>query len=479
MKTRGYDMDRKILNRKSGVDFGPKLALLATAAMASATLPGCTTASAPRAEVSYNKAQTALEKGQTTKAIAHAEEAVLAEPRNAQFRALLGAAYLEAGRYSSASQSFADALELGDADPRTVLSYALTTTAIGDNKAALKELLDWERALDPADAGLALALAGNPERGIFVLTNALRAGQNSAKIRQNLAYTYALAGNWRAARVMVAEDVPADKVDARLSEWATNARPEDHMIRVSKLLGIAPMGDNGLPAMLALSNFPSTEEMVAEAEAAMPMDAAPAQVAKAPGTASQAETLAFERGVNSDTSETSEPSLKASAMPTPAPSAAPVVAKVETAPRRSTKTVQPAAPRFVSNPVTQTLPQPVEPTRVAQAPKPAAPSVAPAPNGDTHMVQLGSYVSQDEAKRGWAALKSKFPQLAVHDVVITKAEVKGKTYYRVAAAGFGRQGAAQMCSTVRSAGRGCFAYSKTNPPKGAVDGGTRIAAAAR
>ncbi|MEL6738824.1 MAG: SPOR domain-containing protein, partial [Pseudomonadota bacterium] len=325
------------------------------------------------------------------------------------------------------------------------------------------------------------ALAGNPERGVFVLTNALRAGQNSAKIRQNLAYTYALAGNWRAARVMVAEDVPADKVDARLSEWATNARPEDHMTRVSKLLGIAPMGDNGMPAMLALSNFPSTEEMVAEAEAAMPTDAAPAQIAKAPGTASQAETLAFGSAVKDNKVEAAEPGPKASAMPTPAPSAAPVVATVETAPRRSTKTVQPAAPRFVSNPVTQALPETAAPTRVAQAPakapKPAAPSVAPAPKGDTHMVQLGSYVSQEEAKRGWATLKGKFPQLAAHDVVITKAEVKGKTYYRVAAAGFGRQGAAQMCSTVRSAGRGCFAYSKANPPKGAVDKGTRIAAA--
>ena len=69
-------MDRKILNRKSGADFGPKLALLASAAMASVALTGCTTAAAPRAEVSYNKAQTALEKGQTTKAITHAEEAV-------------------------------------------------------------------------------------------------------------------------------------------------------------------------------------------------------------------------------------------------------------------------------------------------------------------------------------------------------------------------------------------------------------------
>ncbi|MEM6858862.1 MAG: tetratricopeptide repeat protein [Pseudomonadota bacterium] len=472
-------MDRKILNRKSGVDFGPKLALLATAAMASVTLTGCTTGSAPRAEVSYNKAQTALEKGQTNKAIAYAEEAVLAEPRNAQFRALLGAAYLEEGRYASASQSFADALELGDTDPRTVLSYALTTTAIGDGKAALKELLDWERALDPADAGLAIALAGNPERGVFVLTNALRAGQNSAKIRQNLAYTYALAGNWRAARVMVAEDVPADKVDARLSEWATNARPEDHMTRVASLLGIAPMGDNGMPAMLALSNFPSTEEMVAEAEAAMPKDAAPAQVAKAPGTASEAETLAFGSGVKDNVVEKAEPSIKATAMPVPAPSTVPLVAKAEAAPqpRRSAKTVQPAVMRYVSNPVTQPLPEAVAPKRVATAPKTAAPSVSPAPKGDTHMVQLGSYVSEEEAKRGWVSLKKKFPQLAAHDVVITKAEVKGKTYYRVAAAGFGRQGAAQMCSTVRSAGRGCFAYSKTNPPKGAVDKGTRIAAA--
>ena len=99
------------------------------------------------------------------------------------------------------------------------------------------------------------------------------------------------------------------------------------------------------------------------------------------------------------------------------------------------------------------------------------------PKGDSHLVQLGSYDSEVEAKRGWTTLKSKFPELAAHDVVITQAEVKGKTYYRVAAAGFGRRGAQEMCSTVRSAGRGCFANAKSNPPKGAVAKGTRIAAA--
>ena len=97
MNTRGYDMDSNTMNRKSGRDFGPKLALLASAAIASATLTACTTASAPEAEISFNKAQTALEKGQTTKAITYAESAVLAEPRNAGYRSLLGAAYLDAG----------------------------------------------------------------------------------------------------------------------------------------------------------------------------------------------------------------------------------------------------------------------------------------------------------------------------------------------------------------------------------------------
>ncbi|MEM1194717.1 MAG: SPOR domain-containing protein [Pseudomonadota bacterium] len=480
---RGYDMERKILNRNGGRDLGPKLALLASAAIATATLTACTTASVPEAQVSFNKAQTALEKGQTTKAVTYAEAAVLAEPRNANYRSLLGAAYLDEGRYASAAQSFADALELGDTNSRTVLSYALTSTALGNGKGALKELRDWESALDPADAGLALALAGNPERGVFVLTNALRAGQNTAKIRQNLAYTYALAGNWRAARVMAAEDVPADKLDARLSDWAQKARPEDHMVRVSTLLGIQPVSDGGLPTRLALANFPSAKDMVAEAEAAKPVDKAPAQVAKAPGSVTQAEAIAFKRDAQGTGVKSVDPTAERVAAAPKKPVATPISAPV------AKPSPKPAAPRFVSRPVTQQLPQPSAATsapkpaakRVAQAPTPAqtapAQAKAPAPAGDTHMVQLGSYVSEAEAKRGWTTLKGKFPQLAKHDVVITKAEVKGKTYYRVAAAGFGRQGAAQLCSTVKSAGRGCFAYSKNNPPKGAVDKGTRIAAA--
>ncbi len=150
-------MDRSI---KTGRLTAPRLALAVTTAIAGLALSGCMTAAAPRAEVSSAHAQTALSKGKFDKAVAHAEAAVLADPRNPSFRALLGAAYLKAGRFQSAATSFGDALDLGDANQRTVLSYALTRIALGDHRAALAALDEHSDALDPADYGLALSLAG-------------------------------------------------------------------------------------------------------------------------------------------------------------------------------------------------------------------------------------------------------------------------------------------------------------------------------
>ena len=104
---------------------GTKFGLFVSTALASFALASCA-ASAPPAQLSYSKAQAALEDGKIDRAIQHAEAAVLAEPRNPGFRALLGAAYLEAGRFNSASTAFGEAIELGNTDSRTVLSYALT-----------------------------------------------------------------------------------------------------------------------------------------------------------------------------------------------------------------------------------------------------------------------------------------------------------------------------------------------------------------
>ncbi|PKP86033.1 MAG: SPOR domain-containing protein, partial [Alphaproteobacteria bacterium HGW-Alphaproteobacteria-16] len=205
----------------------PRIALAVSTALAGLALAGCTTSAAPKANMSFASAQTALSTGKVDKAIVHAEAAVLAEPRNPGYRALLGASYMEAGRFQSAATSFGDALDLGDENPRTVLSFALAKIALGESRSASAVLDEYANLIDPADLGLALALAGEPERGVHVLVNAVRASdQVSPKLRQNLAYTYALAGNWRAARVMAAEDVPADQLDQRLTQWAAMSAPE-------------------------------------------------------------------------------------------------------------------------------------------------------------------------------------------------------------------------------------------------------------
>lgn len=447
------------LSIKTGSHTAPRLALAVTTAIAGLAMSGCMSANAaPRADASFASAQTALSKGQATKAIGHAEAAVLADPRNPGYRALLGAAYLESGRFEAAATSFGDALDLGDNNPRTVLSFALAKIAVGDTGAAVSALDEFAQVIDQADLGLALALAGQPERGVHVLVNAVRASDEaSPKLRQNLAYTYALVGNWRLARVMAAQDVPADQLDARLSRWAAMSAPEMFQQRIASLLDVTPRADNGQPQQLALANFPSQDMMVAEAAAQ-----APVQFAEA------------------------EPALIAA----PAPTQVATFAQTFAAPEPAVETVASAgsAIRFVSNPVVQELPMRAEraPARMASASSQrrmvaavTPPSAVSDKSAASHLVQLGSYDSKIEAERGWAMLKSKFPQLKDHKPVVTEAVVNGRTFWRIAATGFGPKSAQSMCGTVKSAGRGCFSYAAASPPAGALVRDVKMASRSR
>jgi septal ring-binding cell division protein DamX len=169
------------------------------------------------------------------------------------------------------------------------------------------------------------------------------------------------------------------------------------------------------------------------------------------------------------------------AQSTRAPAVAAAATPAAATPQRSTM-------RFVSQEVAQKVPTPVQrastpaPTRVAAASQPEAePRRTPVATGsaDTHLIQLGSFDSREVAEQKWNEFKRRFPALSAHDVVITEALVNGRTYFRVAAAGFGSRSAASMCGTVKASGVGCFAYAKTNPPAGAVDRGVRIAARSR
>ncbi len=433
------------------------LGFVLTTALASATLAGCAgLKSAPSAASSADAARAALAKGKGEKAVAAAEAAVLAAPRDGEVRALLGAAYIEAGRFGSAATALGEAMQLGETSGRTVLSYSLALSAAGRYAEAQTLLSRYERNLAPADYGLAITLAGSPRQGIETLSNALRYGENTPKLRQNLAYAFALSGDWRSARLLAAQDVTADKLDQRLGEWAQMASPQMAVQRVAALLGVTARADAGQPAQLALANFPTNEALAAEAAT---RDAAAAGAEPAPADVALANV--------------------GDELPAADAIAAPVedfvLAQSDPAPVATSST--PAAPRVI-------LPKPTvvhaRPPAVAARPLPARPSPAFAAafvrQPGSYSVQLGSFSSMSFASQAWTRFVKRHPELKGATRVVTKANIGGKVYYRVAASGFARNSASAFCGKVRKGGGGCLAYATSRTLPGAVGGAMRMAA---
>ena len=423
------------------------LGLVLTTALASGALTGCTGDRAPDVQVSAGKAGQALEKGRTSAAIRHAEAAVLAEPRAAQHRVVLAATYLQAGRFASAETSFAEAMELGDDSARVVVSRALAMVAIGRAEDAHSLLGRHADDIDRADLGLAFAMAGDPERGASILTGELRGQQNTPKVRQNLAYALALSGDWRSARLLVAEDVPADKIGDRLGQWAATAHPEAQTLRVANVLGVPIARDDARPAQLALANFPSTPMLAAEAAATMqPTDITPSIAVAEPAEPLRVAELP---ALVQNSAAPLESFVPAPSAPTPAP------VRIAAAPAPK------PAPAAVRKPV-----RPVTP-----AAKPAAQKL----QSGNHLVQLGSYLTRADAERAWGIFQTRFPVLKAAPLVITKADVKGRIYYRVAAGNLAEGSARSLCSSVKAQGHGCLAYSAAKPLPGTIQQAVRVA----
>jgi len=423
---------------------------------------GETVVAAPKPDQTAAQAQAELKKGHVDKAIALAEAAVQGAPREPSYRALLGQAYLRAGRFDSSVAALNDAMTLGDNSARTALALSLANVAAGDNREAVAILDDWRDAIPVTDIGLALALAGQTGRGVAMLNDALRAGNSTPKLRQNLAYAFALDGRWREARMMIQQDVPANEVDARIGAWASQAKPEDYKQRVAALLGTPLRSDPGMPVRLALSASSETEQLAAEATAVVPAVAAPvAAVAAAPSELPPVDGSAVATPVE-------VASLAAAQMPVAeAPSEAVVPVGAPSA--RFDQAFAAGSINFVSVPVVQAVPVRAETVRVAARPAPRATSAAPrrsvavaarpVAKGGSHLVQLGSFSSQQGARRAWGIFAARNPALRGYKMTITQATVKGKLYWRVAAAGFDAGGAQGMCSSVKKRGGACFAYA--------------------
>lgn len=195
----------------------------------------------------------ALGKGDAARAVQDAEAATALLPNDAGMRALLGRAYLSAGRFRSAETAFSDALALDPALPRAAVSRALAQIALSQPDAARASLAKAEGIATDADIGLAEALLGETEAARQRLDTAARAPGSDARTRQNLGLALALEGRWTDAVAVAAQDVPADAMPQRLHRWAMIAQMRaDPAMQVGAILGVMPSEDGGQPANLTL-----------------------------------------------------------------------------------------------------------------------------------------------------------------------------------------------------------------------------------
>lgn len=440
-----------------------------------------------------SSSQKALAAGKTDKALEKAEAAVALDPRNPELRKTLAQAYLANGRFASARQSLDDALALGDASARTVISLALMHVAEGRTNAAQALLEQHRDAIPASDYGLALALAGDTKTGVEVLAQLIRSGDNAPKVRQNLAFAYALDGRWREAQIMAGQDLDPQVAQQRIAEWARIAHPDAHAQRVASVLGVTPAAmDPGQPVMLALSATPSMGEVATQiGQQAMAPAAGPIEL---PPVEDKPMELAGVESVSVPASEPAPVMAEAAPAVAAAPSGA-IVAPLLTA----REIVQPLPASYRRKAVRKLRPEMVakrhmiveqEKVQVAAAPapkpapKPAPAKAAPAPavfqkasfspvSNGAFAVQLGVFSSAANANRAWAGYSAKHKDLAAFSKVAVPTTVGARTLHRLTANGFADEKSARaMCAQVRSGGGECI-IARAVPTKPA---GTQIAA---
>ncbi len=391
------------------------------------------------------RAQAALATNELQTAITLAERAVDNSPRDAGFRALLGNCYLAAGRYASAEDAYRDSLSLVGNQPQVVLKLALMQISQGKNDDAKALLAAAQSILDPADTGLALALAGDPQSAIAVLEPAARAVGADSRVRQNLALAYAFAGDWAQARVVASQDVPGDQLDGRIQQWMALAKPARASDQVAAFIGIQPVaGDPGQPLRLALNQ-----------------DDAVRQAAATPVETPQAPAPELTSVATVELPAPQEPVAVAAVEPMPEPTPAP--AAIEAAPALAAATPEPAPVQLAEAPVSAIrearpalspaavrLSEPVAKLRRAASPKPNA-------GTSRAVVQLGAFSSRDRIALAWERASSKYSVLRGYTPVSARFDSGKGTVYRLSVKGFDSDRDARLlCESLKRSGRACF-----------------------
>ena len=402
------------------------------------------------------RALAALSANNVVEAIALAERAVEKTPADAGFRTLLGNTYFAAGRFRSAEQAYKDALSIYANQPQTILRLALVQIAQGKGAEAIQFLEAGRDVLDPADVGLAMALAGRAQDAVALLDQAARSNTADSRVRQNLALAYALAGDWQQARIIAAQDVPAAELDARLQQWMGIANPVRPSDQVAALVGVSPAQvDPGQPVRLALVK---QDTRLAEAApvAAPVAEPAPAAAPLAVPVA-EAAPVAVPQPIEQQVAAVEAQLAPVPPAPEPEPAFAAVVPPAPPPP--NPMRVAASSPAEVPMALAETARQMLPKVRaaVSQARPKVRRASAPAAGKSGAVVQLGAYRSASRVLVAWDAAAKRFEGLRDYAPVSARFEGPKGTVYRLSVKGFAsRAEATALCSGLRRSGGSCF-----------------------
>jgi Flp pilus assembly protein TadD len=478
--------------------------LAASSVVLGLTLAGCASstrgnrassflAKAPKASHSarfYQIAQIALKNGNIGAATRAMEAAVEISPRDAGYRMGLAELYMRTGRFWSAETTFADALALNPGDSRSGFYLALSQIAQGKTHIALAQLDSMDASVAPADIGLAYALAGNTGRAIELLEPAARSMNATGRVRQNLALAYALAGDWKKAKITASQDVAPAELNKRMAQWAGLADPSASAVRVAALLGTTAVDDPGQPTRLALAPaapVAPVESVFAEAPAPAAPVSVPVEAPAAPleAPAAPAQSPAPVEFVAAPIEPVPAP-VQAVVEEIPAapiadaPSAPVVYAVAETtpiepeaivpAPEVQARYVQaaqsliapeapvedqaPAVPQIDVRPAIVSVPVPAfEPKR-----KPGFDSRPQKLGAGRFVVQIGAYRTAGQVEKAWLQARRRFGFNGSEQPLSTTIRLPGKgLLHRLSVASFSSHSpAARMCQSIKARGGACF-----------------------
>jgi Flp pilus assembly protein TadD len=391
-------------------------------------------------------------------AVKFAEQAVENSPNDAGFRGLLGNAYFGSGRFASAETAFRDSLALSNNQPQVVLKLALVEIAQGKHAEALPLLASARNSLDPADYGLAMALAGQPQEAINVLEPAARQVGADARVRQNLALSYALTGDWASARTIAAQDVPANLVDARIQQWMTFAKPAAASDQVAALTGFKPVADPGQPTRLALRDVNiRTAEAAPVAQSAPQVAQVAPQVAPQPVAEVVPQPVADQAPAPQIAQVSAAPApapkpVRVAQAPKPAPAPAPQSAAVVIA---AAAAAAPDAPSAYAAMAAFTNRAQVK--KQTQRPPVRRASLPRATGNSTSVVQLGAYGSPHRVAAAWNNASRRYAALRAYSPMSARFNSPKGVVYRLSVRGFADADQAKnLCMSLHRAGAGCF-----------------------